>query len=55
MQKASVFGQMSEFPSTVIKNVVQTLRQIDKCFCQYQSWCKNVNFVRKELKFWEKC
>ena len=50
MPKASVFGQMSEFPSTVIKNVVQTLRQSDKCFCQYQFWCKNVNFVQKKIE-----
>ena len=36
-------------------NLVVTLRQSDKCFCQYQFWCKYVNFVQKKLKFWEKC
>ena len=34
---------------------MQTLRQSGKCFCQYQFWCKNVNVLRKKLKFWEKC
>ena len=29
---------------------MQTLRQSDKCFCQYQFWCKNVNFVQKKKK-----
>ena len=47
MQKASVFGQMTEFLSKVINNVMQTLRQSEKCFCQYQFWCKNVNIVQK--------
>ena len=27
---------------------MKTLRQSDKCFCQYQFWCKNVNFVQKK-------
>ena len=27
---------------------MQTLRQNYKCFCQYQFWCKNVNFVQKK-------
>ena len=30
---------------------MQTLRQSDKCFCQYQFWCKSVNFVRKNWNF----
>ena len=38
MQKVLVFGQMSEFLSTVIKSFVQTL-------------CKNVNFGKKKLNF----
>ena len=25
-------------------------RQSDKRFCQYQFWCKNVNFVQKKKK-----
>ena len=29
---------------------MQSLRQSDKCFCQYQFWCKNVNFVRKKIE-----
>ena len=36
MQKASVFGQ--------------TLRQSDKCFCQYQFWCKKYQFGAKEIE-----
>ena len=24
------------------------MRQSDKCFCQYQFWCKNVNFFTKK-------
>ena len=27
------------------------MRQSDKCFCQYQFWCKSVNFVRKNWNF----
>ena len=27
---------------------MQTLRQSDKCFCQYQFWCKNDNFWQKK-------
>ena len=27
---------------------MQTLRQNYKCFCQYQFWYKNVNFVQKK-------
>ena len=30
---------------------MQTLRQSDKCFCQYQFWCKNVNIVQKLWNF----
>ena len=26
---------------------MQTLRQSDKCFCQYQFWCKNVILCEK--------
>ena len=40
MQNASVFGQMSEFLSTVIKNVEQTLRKSDNVSV-------NINFVAK--------
>ena len=29
---------------------MQTLRQSDKCFCQYQFWCKNVNVLRKKIE-----
>ena len=29
---------------------MQTLKQNYKCFCQYQFWCKNVNFVQKKKK-----
>ena len=43
MHKSSVFGQMSEILSPVIK----------WCRVNFEAefWCKNVNFVRKELKF----
>ena len=30
---------------------MQTLRQSDKCFCQYQFWCKNVNILQKMWNF----
>ena len=30
---------------------MQTLRQSDKCFYQYQFWWKNVNFVQKKKKW----
>ena len=30
---------------------MQTLMQIDNCFCQYQFWYKNVNFVEKYWNF----
>ena len=33
---------------------MQTLRQNYKCFCQYQFWCKNVNFVQKKKKKFER-
>ena len=52
MQKASVFGQMIEILSSLINNFVQTLRQSDEYFCQYQFWCKNVNFVQEKIEIW---
>ena len=29
---------------------MQTLKESQKCFCQYQFWCKNVNSVQKKKK-----
>ena len=45
MQKVLVFGQMSEFLSTVIKS----------CFSHHQFLCKNVNFGENKIEFREKC
>ena len=52
MQKVLVFGQMSEFLSTVIKSCRAKLwSKSDECFSQHQFLCKNVNFGKKKLNF----
>ena len=49
MQKLLVFGQMSEFLSTVIKSSLSKLwGKCNECFSQHQFLCKNVNFLGKK-------
>ena len=55
MQKLLVFGQMSEFLSTVIKSSRAKLwGKCNECFSQNHFLCKNVNFWGKKIEIlWE--
>ena len=55
MQKVLVFGQRSEFLSTVIKSSRAKLwGKCNECFSQHQFLCKNVNFWGKKIEIlWE--
>ena len=55
MQKLLVFGQMSEFLSTVIKSSRAKLwGKCNECFSQHHFLCKNVNFLGKKIEIlWE--
>ena len=55
MEKLLVFGQMSEFLSTVIKSSRAKLwGKCNECFSQHQFLCKNVNFLGKKIEIlWE--
>ena len=49
MQKVLVFGQRSEFLSTVIKSSRAKLwGKCNECFSQHHFLCKNVNLLGKK-------